>query len=150
MTHDAIEFAVDEEVRRRKRTLRIFLALLILPILVGFVALAMAPQADQPMDVRPIVRQEVQRTIEPQIATQVSAQLNEQVAPLVKEQVAKNVEPLQGQYKELSRTVATIKRPIYPNVRPDPRVADLQKQVETLSQRVASLQKQIDAMKGPR
>jgi uncharacterized membrane protein len=147
MTADAIEVTVDQELRRRKRNLRMFMLLLLVPIVTGIAALTFSSRQAAP-DVRPLVRQEVQRTLEPQIATQVSAQISAQVAPMVEknvqEQVAKNVAPLEGQYKKLDARVTRISRPVMMTVQPD---AELKSRIEALSKQVESLTKEVEALK---
>ena len=134
MTIDAIDVTLDEELRRRKRNLRILMLLAMLPIVGGSLALALYQPA-QAVDVRPIVRQEVQRTIEPQIATQVSAQVSAQVSQQVSTQVNQHVAPLE-------RSVTALNQRAFsgdPKLRT--RVAELEKQVAELRRIVAALEK---------
>lgn len=97
-----IDVAVQKEIERRKRALWMFLALLLLPLIVGGWALARAPKETELVarEVTPIVRQEVSRSIESSVTEAVAEKAAPVIRQTVSEQFGETVLPQLGAVKE--------------------------------------------------
>jgi hypothetical protein len=97
-----IDVAVQKEIARRKRALWMFLALLLLPLIVGGWALARAPKETEVVarQVAPIVREEVSRSIESSVTEAVAAKATPVIRQTVSEQFNETVLPQIGAVKQ--------------------------------------------------
>ncbi|HEX2121428.1 MAG TPA: hypothetical protein VHL59_07280 [Thermoanaerobaculia bacterium] len=93
---------MQKEIERRKRALSMFLALLLLPLIVGGWALVRAPKETELVarEVTPIVRQEVSRSIESSVTEAVAEQAAPVIRQTVSEQFSETVLPQIGAVKE--------------------------------------------------
>lgn len=97
-----IDVAVQKEIARRKRALWMFLALLLLPLIVGGWALTRAPKETELVarEVTPIVRQEVSRSIESSVTEAVAEKATPVIRQTVSEQFNATVLPEIGAVKK--------------------------------------------------
>lgn len=163
----SVKTAVAREAQRRKRVYAMFAVLLMIPVAIGIYAVAKAPAETDAVvqsvvkDVTPVVQNNVEKNIQENLAKNVEATVTERVSrqveprvqeiverratPLIKETLDKQVtaavtarvQPLERQYRDLTREGNTEHE----------RTAARVKELEA---RVAALERRLAALTGPR